>query len=443
MANTPHPTLVHVAISVLVDYPRRTRCHSAQKLKTLVKSIQQLGLLNPIIIDQCDMILSGHLRVEAYRAMGQQSIPAYRVCHLSSDQKAVFAIAANRMVEAGRWDRQQLKLELELLVDMSCDIDLDLTGFEIPEIDGILSHEPDEDDEPPVPEPPDDPITRPGDVWRLGEHRLICGNSLEAHIWAQLMKGETASVCFADAPYNVPNEGHVTSKKHAEFAMAHGEMNQAEFISFLSQGFGLAAQHSRNGALHFLCMDHRHLRELFAACDPIYSSQQNLIVWAKTNSGLGSFYRSRHELVALYKVGSAPHINNVQLGKYGRNRCNVWNYPGANTFRKGRDQDIADHPTIKPVAMVADALLDSSNPGDICIDGFGGSGTLILAAEKTRRRARVIEISPGYCDVAIRRWEELTGQKAELEREGSSKVICLPHAQPLLLPPPAQGGSDV
>jgi DNA modification methylase len=355
---------------------------------------------------------------------------------MSPDQKAKFVLAANKLAEDGSWDRPTLKLEFSMLIEMGCDIDLETTGFDIGAIDLVIGADDETEDEPPVPQPPAVPVTQPGDIWTLGEHRLICGSCLEATIWNRLMRGEVARVCFTDPPYNVPIRGHVSSKGHDEFAMASGEKTPEEFIEFLHAALRQAVEWSRDGAIHFICMDHRHMRELYAAADPLYSGQLNLCVWAKNNGGMGSFYRSRHELVPVYKVGTAPHINNVQLGRFGRNRSNVWSYPGANTFRKGRDQDLADHPTVKPVTMVADALLDASAPRDICIDGFGGSGTLILAAERTRRRARVIELEPKYCDVAVRRWEEMTGRKAVLERTGPSGVIALPAPATLLLPPP-------
>ena len=434
--NTPTPTVLQVAIAVLIAYPRRARRHSAGKLKKLVKSIRDIGLLDPIIIDETNTILSGHERVKAYQFIGLEFIPAIRVSHMSPDQKASFVLSSNKLVEDGSWDRPTLKQELSMLVEMGCDIDLETTGFDIGEIDLVIGSDDETEDEPPVPEAPAVPATQPGDIWILGDHRLICGSCLEAAIWARLMRGEVARVCFTDPPYNVRIRGHVSSKDHDEFAMASGEKTPDQFIEFLHAALAQAVEWSMDGAIHFICMDHRHMRELYAAADPLYSEQLNLCVWAKNNGGMGSFYRSRHELVPVYKVGTAPHMNNVQLGRFGRNRSNVWSYPGANTFHKGRDQDLADHPTVKPVAMVSDALLDASAPGDICIDGFGGSGTLILAAERTRRRARVIELEPRYCDVAVRRWEEMTGRKAVLERPQPLGVITLPAPTPLLLPPP-------
>lgn len=438
-ANAPPLTIVHVAIAILIAYPRRARRHKTGKLKKLIKSIQDVGLLCPVIIDERDTILSGHLRVEAFQAMGLTHIPAIRVSHLSRDRKAAFVLAANRMVEDGSWDKAALKQELSMLVEIGCDLDLDTTGFDIGEIDLVIGADEAEADEPAIPPVPDLPITQPGDIWILGEHRLICGSCLEPETWQRLMRGEIARVCFTDPPYNVRIQGHVSSKGHEEFAMASGEMSEDAFTAFLRDALRLACDFSIDSAIHFVCMDHRHTRELMDAAEAVYSEQLNLCVWAKNNAGMGSFYRSRHELVFVYKVGSAGHINNVQLGRFGRNRSNVWSYPGANTFRKGRDKDLADHPTVKPVAMVADALLDASNPGDICIDGFGGSGTLILAAERTKRRARLIELEPKYCDVAVRRWEEVTGQTAVLAPRGAPPVIALPAPTTLLLPPPSKG----
>jgi DNA modification methylase len=436
--NAPEPTIIHVMIAMLVAYPRHARRHTASKLKKLVKSIQNVGLLNPIIIDETNTILSGHLRVEAYKSLGFDTIPAIQVSYLSPDQKSAFVLAANRIAEEGSWDRAFLKQEFAMLVEIGFDIDLETTGFDIGEIDLVIGADDGSEDEPPVPSPPLEPITRPGDIWVLGNHYLICGSCLDAEIWNRLMRGDVARVCFTDPPYNVKIKGHVSSKGHDEFAMASGEMTKEEFINFLSRGLGNAINCTVDGGVHIIAIDHRHLRDLFAAADPLYDDYLNMVVWTKTNSGMGSFYRSRHEIFLLYKVGTAPHLNNVQLGRFGRNRSNVWAYPGANTFRKGRDQDLADHPTVKPVAMVADALLDTSAPGDICIDGFGGSGTLILAAERTGRRARVIELEPKYCDVAVRRWEEMTGLKAVLEPAGTPN-LALPDPTTLLLPPPDNG----
>lgn len=439
-SNEPELTVIHVAIAVLNIYPSHARRHDNRKLNFLTKSIREFGLANPIIIDELDTILSGHMRARAYEELGLKTIPAIRLTHLTPDQKRAFVIAANRLPELGSWDKRVLKQELKILSDITCEIDLDITGWDIGEIDLILGHDEREDEEEVFPELPAEPFTRPGDLYIMDKHRLYCGSCLDEASWQLLMDGELAQICITDSPYNVPVKGHVTSKDHKEFAMASGEMTIEQFIQFLNEAYRLMAQFSEPNALHYLFIDHRHLRELFAAADPVYDRQVNLIVWAKSNGGLGSHYRSRHELVALYQVGKGKPINNVQLGKYGRNRSNVWQYAGANAFGKNRDEALADHPTPKPVEMIADALLDSSNPGDICIDGFGGSGTLILAAQQTGRRARVIELEPGYCDLTVRRWEQMTGRQAVLKRRASGAPIALPAPKQLLLPPPTNGG---
>lgn len=408
---------LHVCISELTPYERHARKHDAGKLKVLARSIEQLGLIDPVIIDEGRVILSGHLRVEAYRRLGLNQIKAIQVFHLNDHQKRAYVIAANRFPERGGWDRDCLKLEIGALIEFAPELDIETTGFEVPEIDLMFATEDTTSpvaSEEEIPEPPVEPISRPGDLWRLGEHLVYCGSCLEGASWRKLMGNERAQICFTDPPYNVRIKGHVTSKSHDEFDMAAGEMSSVEFEEFLAASLGNAVRFSSDGALHYIAMDHRHLRELYAACDPIYTDQLNLIVWNKTNAGMGSFYRSRHELIALYKVGHGTHTNNVQLGRFGRNRSNVWTYAGANTFRSGRDKDLADHPTVKPTKMIEDALLDASRPKDIVIDGFAGSGSTLLAAERTGRRARVIELDPRYVDVVLSRWSAMTGDKPVL-----------------------------
>ena len=426
-----------VRISELTPYERRARKHEAGKLKALQRSIDQLGLIDPIIIDEDQVILSGHLRMEACQRLGMAEIAAIQVFHLNDQEKRAYVIAANRFPERGGWDRACLKLEVSALIEFAPELDIASTGFEVPEIDLLLASESsssETEDEEDIPEPPRKPMTRCGDLWALGEHRVYCGSSLEKRSWARLMGEERAELCFTDPPYNVPIKGHVTSKAHNEFDMASGEMSPEAFTAFLSAGLANAARVSSDGALHFIAMYHRHLLELYAACDPIYAEQLNLIVWNKTNAGMGSFYRSRHELIALFKVGRGAHTNNIQLGKFGRNRSNVWTYAGANTFRSGRDKDLADHPTVKPTAMVADAILDASKPKDIVIDGFAGSGATLLAAEKTGRCARVIELDPAYVDVILQRWSAMTGEAPIL-------LADEPPARPTLaLPAPSDAG---
>jgi len=306
-------------------------------------------------------------------------------------------------------------------------VQIEVLGWETAEVDlitdakGTAPDAPDPADG--VPEVPAVPVSRPGDLWLLGRHRLLCASSLEANSWERLMDGSVGAMVFTDAPYNVPVSGHVCglgNVQHAEFAMASGEMSRAEFTSFLENAIKLLSSNVRDGAVFDLCMDWRHLPELLAAVEANELGVLNLCVWNKNNGGMGSLYRFKHELVLIAKKGKAPHTNNVELGKHGRYRTNVWDYAGVNSFGKGRMADLADRPTVKPVALVADAIRDVTHPGEIVLDAFMGSGTTILAAERTKRIACGIEIEPGYIDVAIRRWTAMTGEKAVLAETGET-----------------------
>lgn len=305
------------------------------------------------------------------------------------------------------------------------ELDLTITGFEFPEIDLVLDLasqvQPAEDD---VPEPENGPtVSRAGDLWILGNHRLYCGDSRMETSYIALMGDDRAQMAFTDPPYNVKIDGHVCgngSIRHAEFAMAFGEMTEQQFVMFLLTTFLLMGKFSVKGSMHFICMDWRHTVEIQLAARQSDFALKNICVWVKDNGGMGSLYRSRHEFVFVFKHGDEPHINNIELGKYGRNRTNVWEFPGVNTMRKGRLQELAMHPTVKPVAMVAEAIRDCSRRGGIILDPFGGSGTTLIACEKTGRHARLIEIDPRYVDVTIHRWQNLTGRKAVLVSTGQS-----------------------
>jgi DNA modification methylase len=296
--------------------------------------------------------------------------------------------------------------------------DVSLTGFDIGEIDLILQESKAEDDEEePVEISREPAITQPGDVWLLGSHRLMCGDSLDESVYYALMNSQVADVVFTDPPYNVKIDGNVCGKgaiRHREFAMASGEMSEAEFVSFLSKALALLGSFSKAGSVHFICMDWRHAGELLLAGKQMYDAFLNLCVWAKDNGGMGSLYRSQHELVFVFRNGTESHRNNVQLGRFGRNRTNVWRYPGVNTLSRSGDEGnlLALHPTVKPVAMIADAILDCSAPGDIVLDNFAGVGSTILAAERTGRTCYAIEIDPVYVDTAVMRWEKTTGKIA-------------------------------
>lgn len=408
--------------------PRATnpRTHTKKQLEQIAASIRCFGFTNPVLIDEEDGIIAGHGRVEAAKLIGMTDVPTVRLANMSEADIRAYVIADNRLAENAGWDRELLGLELRYLSELDIDFDVTITGFLPPEIDvliGELSLDGDaEDPADTVPVPATGPaVTRSGDIWRIGPHRLICGDATRAETYAALLGEEKAAMVFTDPPYNVPISGHVSglgNVRHHEFAMACGEMSSTEFTDFLTDVFGHLAVFSADGAIHFQCMDWRHMGEMLAAGAAAYTELKNLCVWAKTNGGMGSLYRSAHELVFVFKSGTAPHVNNVALGKHGRYRTNVWSYAGANSFGANRDAELAMHPTVKQVAMVADAILDCSRGKDIVLDAFAGSGTTLVAAHRTGRRGYGIEIDPAYCDVIIRRMRETCGLEAVLDADG-------------------------
>ena len=416
----------HSLISQLKPNPRNTRLHSSKQLHQIAASIEEFGFNNPVLVDSDNMILAGHGRVEAARLAGLDRVPILRIEHLSDAQKRAFSIADNKIALNAGWDVEMLKLDMAELSALDLNFDIEITGFETAEIDVLIdgpttAAKPDRGDL--VPAAQSCAVSELGDVWLLGEHRLICGDACNRAVYAELMQDEEARMVFTDPPYNVPIDGHVGglgSVKHREFKMASGEMTSAEFQEFLKTTFANMAEVSINGAIHFICMDWRHMSEMMSAASGIYSGLKNLCVWNKNNGGMGSFYRSKHELVFVYKVGADPHVNTVELGKNGRYRTNVWDYAGVNTWRPGRDAELEMHPTVKPTALVIDAIKDCSRRGDIVLDPFIGSGTTIIAAHKSRRKARGIELDPIYVDVAVRRWQAFTGEQATLSGTGDT-----------------------
>lgn len=400
--------------------PRNARTHGPEQIRKMGESILRFGFLNPLLVDADNMVIAGHGRLAAARLLGLAQAPTLRIDHLSDAEKRAYVIADNRLAELAGWDKSILAIEFQEL--QALDFEVELTGFDIKEIDiiqdGEAGSEP--EDEIPAPQPA---ISRLGDLWIMGEHRLMCGDALDLLCYRAVLDGDVAEVVFTDPPYNVPIRGHVSglgAARHREFAMASGEMSQEAFRAFLTKVCRNLADHSADGSIHFICMDWRHIAEAMAAGTSAYSEFKNLVVWNKDNGGMGSLYRSKHELVFVFKKGKAGHINNVELGKNGRYRTNVWDYPGQNTFHRKRGEDLAAHPTVKPVALVADALRDVSARGAIALDPFCGSGTIIAACERAGRRARAIEIDPVYVDVAIRRWQALSGQQAVHEETGES-----------------------
>jgi DNA modification methylase len=420
----PHPfdhlsklQVEYLDIDKLRPSSHNARTHSPQQIRQIERSVTEFGFTNPLLVDGAGLILAGHGRVEAAKRLGFSRVPVIRISHLSIAQKRAYIIADNKLAEKAGWDRDILAIELQGLIDVG--FDAELTGFDVPEIEMILdAPDPAADNaaEELIPDiAPTRIITKANDLWILGEHRLLCGDARREGSFATLMGGSCAQLVFVDPPYNVQIRGHVSGKgriKHREFAQASGEKTSAQFVKFLDDSLGLLAEHSMDGSIHFVCTDWRHLDEMLTAGRRAYRELKNVAVWAKTNAGMGSFYRSQHELILVWKHGRSKHINNIELGKHGRSRSNVWTYAGANTFSAERLTDLAIHPTVKPVALVADAILDCSRRGDLVLDSFGGSGTTLIACERTGRKGRLIEIDPIYCDQTIRRWQGITARHA-------------------------------
>jgi len=409
-------------IAELRPFANNSRSHSVASIAKLKASVARFGFVTPILIDGEGTIIAGHGRYEAAKALGLTTVPTVMAAHLSPAETRTLRITDNRLAELSEWDEAALRIEfadlMELSLDGALDFDLDITGFDMPQIDILIGSgeaAPETAETVEEPDPAQPVITRPGDLWILGQHQIFCGDALQPESYARLLQDDEPRMVFTDPPYNVPVQGHVRSGKnggHREFAMASGEMSDAEFRGFLGRVITRLLACLPKGGIAMVCMDWRHIEELIAAGKSGGFELINLCVWNKTNGGMGSLYRSKHEFVCVFRKRGAPHINNVELGRHGRNRTNVWDYAGVNSFGAGRAADLVDHPTVKPTALVADAIMDVSHRGDVVLDAFGGSGATLLAAERTGRRARLIELDPAYVDVAIRRWQAMTGRTA-------------------------------
>ena len=426
MNTAPPPiTTVYRPVASLRPNPRNARTHSKRQIRELAKIIKAAGFLNPIVIDEFGMVLAGHGLLAAAGHLGMDTVPTLCAAGLSEAVKRAYILADNKIAEKAGWDRERLAQELTDLTSLlpPLDWDVTLTGFDPGEIDQIFADriDPAADPADDIPPLPTMSITRLGDLWRLGPHRLLCGDARAPEAVDRLMGTERAHMIFTDPPYNVRVHGHVQGRgqiRHREFAHASGEMDTATFRAFLQTTLGNAARMAMDGAIAFVFMDWRHMADLHDAGLAVFAELKNLVVWNKTTPGQGLFYRSQHELIFVFKVGDADHINTFGLGARGRTRSNVWTYPGANSFRVGRMEELAMHPTVKPIALVADAMRDCSMKGDLVLDVFMGSGTTLLAAEKVGRRAYGVECDPGYIDVCIRRWEAYTRQQAVLDNDG-------------------------
>lgn len=407
-------------ISSLKPYAGNARSHNKKQVRQIADSIQRFGFTNPVLVSDDNEIIAGHGRVMAAKELGLVTVPTLKLSHLSAAERRAYIIADNKLALNAGWDNEILAIELQALIDINFDISL--TGFSLAEVDLVLdqARESGAEEVAPadiIPKPPTTPISRRGDLWSLGRHRLVCGDARNRADYGLLLGNEPVDLVFTDPPYNVPIDGHVSglgAVHHREFAMASGEMSRDAFTAFLTQTLSLAASACRDGAIAFVCMDWRHMGELLEAGAVSFTELKNLCVWNKTNGGMGTFYRSKHELIFAFKIGTAPHTNSFGLGDTGRYRTNVWDYPGVSSMSAHRLEDQSMHPTVKPTALVADAIRDCTKRGEVVLDGFGGSGTTLIAAEICGRRARLIEYDPIYCDTIITRWQRLTGKYATL-----------------------------
>jgi DNA modification methylase len=401
---------------------RETRKHPPQQVRKLAASLDRFGFVLPILIGPEGRVVAGWGLVLAARQLGLTEVPAVRITDLSEGELRALRLALNRITEDSAWDREALTLEFSEILELAPELRLEDSGFEMGEIDTFLDHGGlDQEDELPVIDPSATPVTRPGDIFVLGAHRLLCGDAVVPESYSLVLGAEKAQMMFADPPYNVVINGHASGLgkvKHADFTMASGELTSPEFALFLQTSLGHATRNSVDGAIHFVCMDWRHAKEMIIAGEEIYDEFKNLCIWRKTNAGMGSLYRSQHELIFVFKVGKGPHINNVALGRYGRHRTNVWDYVSQNALNGTSKSKLALHPTVKPVAMIADAIRDCSNRGGVILDPFGGAGTTLIAAERTGRRARLIELDPRFVDISVERWQRLTGGTARHAESG-------------------------
>jgi DNA modification methylase len=416
-----HLEVRYLSIASLKSNPQNPRLHSDKQVKQIARSMEAFGPIVPVLIDGSSHVIAGHGRIQAAQLLGLKELPTICVEHLTEAEAKAFAIADNKLTENSTWDQNLLGMQLKALSEAELDFDLEATGFEVPEIDllieGLSAPESGSDPAEELPSEVAAQVTRLNDVWLLGRNRVLCGDSRDQKCYLSLMDSRRADMVITDPPYNVRIDGHATGLgmiRHRDFRMASGEMSEGEFTDFLFRIFSLLGSHSVPGSLHYVFMDWRHSNEILAAGRQAYPDLKALCVWVKDNGGMGSLYRSQHELVWVFKSGREGHRNNVQLGQFGRYRTNVWNYPGVNSFSRSTEEGnlLELHPTVKPVALVADAIMDCSARGDIVLDPFLGSGTTAIAAERTGRVCYGIELDPIYVDTIVRRWQRFTGMTA-------------------------------
>ena len=404
-------------IDQIKPYPGHARRHNKRKIEKLKKLLRHYGQVTPVVVDRDGVILDGDAVLTAMRELGSGEIAAVVVANRTDPEIKALRLALNRIPMDAAWDNDRLRVELEQLVSLS--FDLELTGFDAVEIDHLLEVDVPKlnvtEDSEQIPAPQSPAITTVGDIWTCGRHHIGCGDARDQAFIDKIMGGLRASMCFVDPPYNVPIAGFVSGKgrvQHREFVQGIGELSSDQFTAFLAECLAVLQRCTSDGALIYACMDWRHIYELLAAGRQCSLELFNICVWAKTNAGMGSLYRSQHELICVFKAGATNHINNVELGRHGRNRSNLWTYRGLNSFGADRDELLASHPTVKPVLMIADAIRDVTRRGDTVLDTFMGSGSTLMAAEETGRVCFGVDLDPLYVDVAVRRWQNQTRQDA-------------------------------
>lgn len=416
----PPLELVQVPIDDLKTASRKVRKKDPAHVREVAAAISELGFCDPVLIGKDNHVLDGEIRIDAARLIGLATVPAIRIDHLSSAEQRLLRLAVNRLGEKGQWDLAALRIEFQELI--VSDAPIEISGFSLPEIDQIiLDDETAEVEQGPLaPKPDVQSIARIGDHFILGRHEIICGDATDPGVLERLMHNDQAQLLLSDEPYSVPIAGNVTRGAHREFIMASGEMSDREFLAFNEAWMAACQPHLRDGALFGTFIDWRGYSTVHASATALGFSQVDLIIWVKTNAGMDSQYRSQHELLPLFKIGTAPHVNNIELGRHGRWRSNTWTYPGASSLGSDARRGLEDHPTVKPVVMLEDALFDMTNRDDIVLDPFLGSGSTLIAAEKTGRCCRGLELDPRYVDVILHRYYAATQEQGILRDTGES-----------------------
>lgn len=410
----PDLEIEYIDVAALQVSKHRARRTTPEQLERVAASMADLGFCQPILVCGHE-IIDGAIRVEAAQRLGITRVPAIDCSHLSATEVRKLRLATNRIAERGQWDIDLLKIEFQELIDL--DADVACTGFSPEELDIILLEpmaiEANDGDE----EPQGARVSELGDIWQLGPHRVICGNALEAQTYRSLLNGETAHAVLIDPPYNVKIKNNVSglgSKVHDEFVMASGELSDDEFQQFLSTVLALLTSLLATGAVLFVFMDWRSMHRVYHAGFAAGLRLINKIIWYKQQGSMGALYRSAYEELVVFCTADKPRTNNVELGRHGRDRANVWIAPGANRKGSSANEMLGQHATPKPVELCVDAILDVTCKGDIVLDAFLGSGTTLIAAEKTGRRCYAVELDPKFVDVSVRRWMGLTGEGAVL-----------------------------